>query len=116
MSKPWEKYQAPSSGPWEKYGQGEQPAVVKVGAAINEIPRQIGLTARYGLEGLANTAQIFTEPIRHLQDKITGVPSLPLGQIATSAADWRMPRPGKEPCRARRARRIWSTWNSLKRR
>lgn len=88
MSKPWEKYQAPSSGPWEKYGQGEQPAVVKVGAAINEIPRQIGLTARYGLEGLANTAQIFTEPIRYFQDKITGVPSLPLGQIATSAADW----------------------------
>lgn len=68
--------------------QKEQPAVVKAGSAINEIPRQIGLTARYGLEGLANTAQIFTEPIRYFQDKITGVPSLPLGQIATSAADW----------------------------
>ena len=88
MSKPWEKYQAPSSGPWEKYSQDEQPAVVKAGSAINEIPRQIGLTARYGLEGLANTAQVFTEPIRYLQDKITGVPTRPLGQVATSAADW----------------------------
>lgn len=84
MSKPWEKYQAPSSGPWEKYSQDDQPTEFKA----SEFPRQLGLTARYGLEGLANTAQVFTEPIRHLQDKITGVPSRPLGQIATSAADW----------------------------
>lgn len=68
--------------------QKEQPAVVKAGSAINEIPRQIGLTARYGLEGLANAAQVFTEPIRYLQDKITGMPTRPLGQVATSAADW----------------------------
>lgn len=41
------------------------PASVEAGTAINSIPRQIGLTARYGLEGLANTAQILTEPIRN---------------------------------------------------
>jgi outer membrane lipoprotein SlyB len=66
-----------------------QPASVKAGAAINDIPRQIGLTARYGIEGLANTAQIVTEPLRYLTDKI--IPgeskSVPLGVLATRAAD-----------------------------
>lgn len=37
---------------------------VQAGKSINDVPRQLGLTARYGLEGLANTAQIVTEPIR----------------------------------------------------
>jgi hypothetical protein len=32
---------------------------------LGSIGRQLGLTGRYGLEGLANTAQIITEPIRH---------------------------------------------------
>lgn len=74
--------------------QMPQPAAVKAGGMLNEIPRQVGLTARYGLEGLANTAQIFTEPIRGIQDKITGVPSKPLGQAATGIADWmRLPSP-----------------------
>lgn len=44
----------------------EAPASVKAGSALNEIPRQIGLTARYGLEGLAQAAEIGTEPIRQL--------------------------------------------------
>lgn len=70
----------------------EPPAAVKAGGMLNEIPRQLGLTARYGLEGLANTAQIATEPIRYLQDKLTperegAAKSLPLGMIATNFAD-----------------------------
>lgn len=69
-----------------------QPAAVKAGSVVNDVGRQVGLTARYGLEGLANTAQIVTEPIRYLQDKLTperqGKPkSLPLGMIASQFAD-----------------------------
>lgn len=69
-----------------------QPAAVKAGSIVNDVGRQVGLTARYGLEGLANTAQIVTEPIRYLQDTLTpardGKPkSLPLGMIASQFAD-----------------------------
>ena len=81
-----------------------KPASVQAGEAIGSIPRQIGLTARYGLEGLANTAQIVTEPIRYLTDKltpdrtptlsnvVTGTApppkSMPLGVMATRLADY----------------------------
>ena len=65
----------------------EAPAAVKAGSMLNEIPRQVGLTARYGLEGLANTAQVFTEPVRNLISKATGVNATPLGQIATQFSD-----------------------------
>jgi hypothetical protein len=81
---------------------------VQAGTAINQgigdIPRQLGLTARYGLEGLANTAQVVTEPIRYFTDKllpdraptvsqlVTGQrpapKSLPLGVAASNFADW----------------------------
>lgn len=84
------------------------PAAVSAGGALNDIPRQIGLTARYGLEGMANTAQIFTEPIRNafqglrnsapmlgdsgvqsplMMERKPTAPTRPLGQVATSAAD-----------------------------
>ena len=69
-------------------------AAASVGKEINSIPRQLGLTARYGMEGLANMAQIGTEPLRYLQDAITpdrtdGKPkSMPLGAVATQFADW----------------------------
>lgn len=75
--------------------QKERPAVVKVGDAINDIPRQLGLTARYGIEGLANTAQVFTEPVRQLiTDPIARLASKnakqgrPLGEEAAALADW----------------------------
>jgi hypothetical protein len=70
------------------------PAAVSVGqtvnADLNSIPRQVGLTARYGLEGLANTAQIATEPIRAITDRLFGQTgkTAPLGVMATRAADW----------------------------
>jgi hypothetical protein len=79
------------------------PAAVKVGKGLNDIPRQIGLTARYGLEGLANAAQVVTEPIRYVQDKLTPdraptmeqlvtnqrtPKSMPLGAVASQFADW----------------------------
>lgn len=66
----------------------EKPAAVQAGSALNEIPRQVGLTARYGIEGLGNTAQIFTEPLRMLQDKVLGTKSDTAGHLATRFADW----------------------------
>lgn len=68
----------------------EPPAAVRAGASLNDIPRQLGLTARYGLEGLAGTAQIATEPLRYLTDRLTGNvgKTKPLGALASDAADW----------------------------
>jgi hypothetical protein len=42
------------------------PAAVEAGTQIRGIPRQVGLTARYGIEGLGRLADIGTEPIRQL--------------------------------------------------
>lgn len=86
----------------------EPELAVKAGQSINQavdsLPRQLGLTARYGLEGLANSAQLVTEPLRYVTDKlapdrtqtlsglITGSArppkSTPLGVQATKLADW----------------------------
>lgn len=69
------------------------PAVVSAGSALNDIPRQLGLTARYGLEGLAQAAEIGTEPIRRLvvdpAARALGIQaqSRPLGAQASMLAD-----------------------------
>jgi outer membrane lipoprotein SlyB len=65
-------------------------AAVSAGKDINSIPRQIGLTARYALEGPANMAQIVTEPLRYVTDRLTGQTgkTLPLGELASRGADW----------------------------
>lgn len=68
--------------------QDAKPVAVKAGGAINQIRRQVGLTARYGMEGLANSAQILTEPIRYFTDKLNPGKSAPLGVMAARAADW----------------------------
>lgn len=85
----------------------EAPVAVKAGAAtsniLSDVPRQVGLAARYGIEGLANAAQVVTEPIRYLQDLVTpdrrrsvqdlvtgkAAPpkSMPLGVVASQFAD-----------------------------
>lgn len=80
-----------------------QPAAVSAGKDINSVPRQLGLTARYGIEGLANAAQLVTEPIRAVTDLftpdrklstadlVTGKKappkSMPLGVVASQFAD-----------------------------
>lgn len=65
---------------------------VSVGREINSIPRQIGLTARYGLEGLAQSVEPFTEPIRRLVTapiaRAFGASGgQPLGKAASGLAD-----------------------------
>lgn len=71
----------------------EPQAAESAGKAINSIPRQLGLTARYALEGPANATQLITEPVRNLiTDPLTrllgGKGGRPLGEVASSAADW----------------------------
>lgn len=82
---------------YDTSGLEPEPAV-QAGRAINQtvdsLPRQLGLTARYGLEGLANSAQLVTEPLRYLTDKLVPdradgqAKSTPLGVQATKLADW----------------------------
>lgn len=73
-----------------KYAQSNMPVAKQAGSALNDIPRQVGLTARYGLEGLANTAQIVTEPIRAVTDRLTGMTgrTKPIGAVASDVADY----------------------------
>ncbi len=68
----------------------EKPEAVKAGEAIGGIGRQLGLTARYGLEGLGQAAQIGTEPIRYLTDRLTGQTgkTKPVGKLAADLADY----------------------------
>lgn len=57
-----------------------------INRGISDIPRQIGLTARYALEGPAQAAQIFTEPVAGLM-RAAGIKTKPLGEIASGFAD-----------------------------
>lgn len=76
--------------------QGAKPAAVRAGESIGGIPRQLGLAARYGVEGLAQAAQIGTEPLRLLTDKVFNGDgkSKPLSAMASGLADWAgLPKP-----------------------
>lgn len=53
---------------------------------LSDIPRQIGMTARYALEGPAQAAQVFTEPIANLM-RMGGIQTKPLGEAASHLAD-----------------------------
>lgn len=53
---------------------------------LSDIPRQLGLTARYALEGPAQAAQILTEPIAGLM-RSAGIPTKSLGEVATGLAN-----------------------------
>ena len=73
------------------------PASVQAGRGLMDIPRQIGLTARYGMEGLGQGAQLVTEPVRQyitdpLSRLVTGAApqarSDTTGEIATKVADF----------------------------
>jgi hypothetical protein len=76
---------APAAGPAS--------TTMSAGRALNDIPRQLGLTARYALEGPAQAAQIVTEPMRYLTDKLLpdrtdGMPkSTPLSAQVSKLAD-----------------------------
>ncbi len=74
----------------------EQPkpqASQTIGGMLRDIPRQVGLTARYGIEGLGQMADIATEPIRQLVvnplARLVGAPEAQMstGQTASALAD-----------------------------
>lgn len=54
-----------------------EPAAVSAGNKLRQIPRQLGLTVRYGAEGLADAAGIVTEPIRAILNPVLGAAGLP---------------------------------------
>ena len=63
-----------------------------VGTGIRDIPRQIGLTARYGIEGLGRMADVVTEPVRQFVvnplARLVGVPeAASSGDAASTLAD-----------------------------
>ncbi|MDQ2150056.1 glucosaminidase domain-containing protein [Alcaligenaceae bacterium C4P045] len=63
-----------------------------VGEGLMEIPRQVGLTARYAGEGLAQAGQLVTEPLRQFVvnpiARAVGAPEpLPLAQSVSVGAD-----------------------------
>lgn len=58
-----------------------------INANLTSIPRQLGLTARYAIEGPAQAAQIFTEPLAGFL-RLGGIKTKPLGEVATAAANW----------------------------
>ena len=53
---------------------------------VQELGRQVGLTARYGLEGLGQAAEVFTEPVAGLM-RGAGVPVKSTGQQVSGLAD-----------------------------
>jgi hypothetical protein len=96
------KLQANGAAVPAEWLSAHQPASVQAERGLMEIPRRVGLlAARYGIEGLAQVAEIGTEPIRYatdriygavrgtkLPDLITGKPqSKPLGRFASDMLD-----------------------------
>ncbi|QFY77526.1 hypothetical protein DUD43_07405 [Alcaligenes faecalis] len=71
--------------------QPEPSFAERAGSAIMDIPRQVGLTARYGLEGLGQAAGVVTEPLRqglNVGLRAVGLPeAASTAQVASSAAD-----------------------------
>lgn len=68
-------------------------AVQQIGDELRQIPRQLGLTARYGIEGVTRAADIVGEPVRHLVSnpvaRLFGWPEshVSIGDIGTNLAN-----------------------------
>lgn len=69
----------------------QKPLVTRFGEALMDVPRQLGLTARYGMEGLGQAATVLTEPIRQAVNpalRAVGLPeAMNTGGVMASAAD-----------------------------
>ena len=78
--------QAPQKG----YVLLDDEPVKQAGKSLNrglsDIPRQLGLTARYAMEGPAQAAQVFTEPVAGLM-RMAGIKTKPLAEVASGFAD-----------------------------
>lgn len=58
-----------------------------LGSALMDVPRQLGLFGRYGLEGLAGIGDIVHEPIRAFTNALGGNAQFSLSQLASKGAD-----------------------------
>lgn len=63
-------------------GFGEQ-----LSDSIRDIPRQVGLTARYGVEGLGGAVGLLSDPIAGVINTVTGANLKPAGELASMVAD-----------------------------
>lgn len=70
---------------------GKPPQPPRQRGMVEDFARQLGLTARYGLEGVGQAAQLVTEPIRGLINPVARAVGLPeaatTGNTMTSFAD-----------------------------
>lgn len=69
----------------------DRPVSQRVGAQLAQVPRQVGLTARYGLEGPARLLDMFAAPFRLATNAALGAAGLPqakpIGDVVSSLAD-----------------------------
>jgi hypothetical protein len=65
---------------WQPKAQKQpDPSLLQqAGAVARDIPRQLGLAARYGAQGLASTAGIVTDPLAYLANQALGTELQPL--------------------------------------
>lgn len=54
---------------------------------FGQVARQVGLTARHGIEGIANTVGLVTDPITYAMNDIAGTSAPTVGQLGARAAD-----------------------------
>lgn len=95
MANPWEEYQGQKqeSGPWDEYKKSPE-AVVSAGqsikSGIDQLPRQLGLTVRAGVESVGDALTPFVEPFRFLTNqtlgRLTGVTAATPSQMASGVA------------------------------
>lgn len=102
MAGPWEQFQ-PQAGddakPWEQFqpAKPSKPFGRQLNDAVADAPRQLGLAARYGLEGLGGMADMVTSPIRGALNMLPGVDIKPgMGQVAANALSLPEPRTADE--------------------
>lgn len=75
----------------------EKPFGEQLNDTIHDLPRQLGLTARYGLEGAGGIADMVTSPIRGALNLIPGVDIKPgMGQAAASLLNLPQPQNARE--------------------
>lgn len=101
MSGPWEDY-APqgqiAAGPWNDYAPAPKakPFGQQLNDAIADVPRQLGLTARYGLEGVGGMLDTLATPFRVALNAV-GVNSKPgSGQVIADALHLPQPQTAQE--------------------
>lgn len=71
-----------------------RPIAQQIGDTIRDVPRQAALTGRYAAEGLAQAAEIGTEPIRAVMEAAGAPKTLPLSQyVSRSLTDLGVPEP-----------------------